>query len=114
MLVEGNPKIDIERLKRIRELVDIPLVIHGGTGFPDEAVRQVIKHGVAKFNVGTILRKNYWDGLKSGLNSLNDAKGYLGLGNRRENDLFSIGSLKVKNEVKRLLRVYGSAGKARQ
>src|SRR5436190_17708508 len=53
ILTHGKASIDLDHLTRIRAEVDIPLVIHGGTGFPPEFAREVIELGVAKFNFGT-------------------------------------------------------------
>lgn len=50
---KAPPKLDFARLSRIAERVSIPLVLHGGTGIPDDAIREAIKHGVAKINVCT-------------------------------------------------------------
>lgn len=55
-----NPRIDFERLQKIRNLVDIPLVLHGGSGLPMETVRKAIcltngKGGIAKLNIATDL-----------------------------------------------------------
>ena len=47
------PKLDFQRLSRIAEEVSIPLVLHGGTGTPDEDVRKAIKRGIAKINICT-------------------------------------------------------------
>ena len=47
------PKLDIARVKAIREACGIPLVLHGGSGIPDEEVKAAIKAGIRKMNVGT-------------------------------------------------------------
>ena len=47
------PKLNIERLKAINEVVDIPLVLHGGSGTPTEQVQESIHHGIRKINVAT-------------------------------------------------------------
>ena len=47
--------ISFEQLEKIKEAVDIPLVIHGGTGVKDDDVKGVIELGIRKFNVGTEL-----------------------------------------------------------
>lgn len=47
--------ISFERLEQIKAAVDIPLVIHGGTGVKDADVKKVIDLGIRKFNVGTEL-----------------------------------------------------------
>ncbi len=56
-----NPRIDLARLARVRELVNgrsirTPLVIHGGTGLKPDMVRQLVSRGGAKFNVSTELK----------------------------------------------------------
>jgi len=49
------PRINVDRVRRVAERVSIPLVMHGGSGTPDEAVAQAIRHGIAKINVATEL-----------------------------------------------------------
>lgn len=53
---KGIPKLDVERLSAIRRLVSIPLVLHGTSGVPDEAVRECIRRGICKVNYATDLR----------------------------------------------------------
>lgn len=50
------PKLDITRAAEIGRSVKIPLVLHGGTGVPDDQLRQAIKCGVAKINIATELQ----------------------------------------------------------
>jgi ketose-bisphosphate aldolase len=59
--------LDLDRLEKIHRKVDVPLVIHGSTGFPDDAVPKVISLGVAKFNVGSALKRAFWIGLQEAL-----------------------------------------------
>lgn len=56
-----NPKIDFERLGLIHKLlnsdgVKVPLVVHGGTGLPEDYIQKLIAQGGAKFNVSTELK----------------------------------------------------------
>lgn len=53
---KGEPKLDFERLTAIRKLVDIPLVLHGASGVPDESVREAIRRGICKVNIATELK----------------------------------------------------------
>ncbi|SUW65543.1 D-tagatose-1,6-bisphosphate aldolase subunit KbaY [Buttiauxella agrestis] len=55
-LYTKRPKIDFQRLGEIREVVDIPLVLHGASDVPDEYVRRAIELGVCKVNVATELK----------------------------------------------------------
>ncbi|MGI6200500.1 MAG: class II fructose-bisphosphate aldolase [Christensenellales bacterium] len=48
-----EPHLDIERLQAIDELVPVPLVLHGGSGIPDDQVAASVAHGMVKFNFGT-------------------------------------------------------------
>ena len=53
---KAEPKLDFERLEKIRALTDIPLVLHGGTGVPEADFIRSIKCGISKINVGTELK----------------------------------------------------------
>lgn len=55
-LYTKRPKIDFKRLGEIRDVVDIPLVLHGASDVPDEYVRRAIELGVCKVNVATELK----------------------------------------------------------
>lgn len=56
---EGKPELNFKRLSEVNEAIDIPLVLHGGTGIPEEDVRRAIKNGINKVNVGTQIRFTY-------------------------------------------------------
>ncbi|WNQ10312.1 class II fructose-1,6-bisphosphate aldolase [Paenibacillus aurantius] len=49
----GQPKLGFERMGEIRRLTGLPLVLHGGSGLPEEEIRQAISLGTAKINVNT-------------------------------------------------------------
>ncbi|MCL2420626.1 MAG: class II fructose-bisphosphate aldolase [Defluviitaleaceae bacterium] len=54
------PNIDVDRIKAIREATGIPLVLHGGSGIPDEQVQAAVKVGIAKMNVATEYHNAYY------------------------------------------------------
>ncbi len=61
-----NPKIDFERLGKINQMLNgsgikTPLVVHGGTGLPEDYIRKLIEMGGAKFNVSTELKHTMID-----------------------------------------------------
>jgi tagatose 1,6-diphosphate aldolase GatY/KbaY len=60
----GTPVLDKERLSEIREVVDIPLVLHGASGLSDEEVRDCVRRGICKVNFATELRVAYTDAVK--------------------------------------------------
>ncbi len=53
---KGEPKLDYDRIKAIRDLVDIPLVLHGSSGVPEESLKKAISLGVCKINIDTDIR----------------------------------------------------------
>ncbi len=61
-----NPKVDFERLATINKLLNgksikTPLVVHGGTGLPEDYIKKLIEAGGAKFNVSTELKRTLID-----------------------------------------------------
>ena len=55
-----------------RQAVDTPLVLHGGTGIPQEDIQRAIKEGINKVNVGTIIHCTYMNNLREELNRAGD------------------------------------------
>lgn len=49
------PKFNFDILEKIHKMIDLPLVLHGGTGTPDEDLKRAISLGIAKVNVATAL-----------------------------------------------------------
>ncbi len=64
---EGKPEINFKKLAEVNAAVDIPLVLHGGTGIPEEDIRKAIKNGINKVNVGTIIHCTYMNNLREEL-----------------------------------------------
>lgn len=52
-MYKGEPKIDLPLLERIQQAVDVPLVLHGGSGTPESIIKQAIQFGICKVNVNT-------------------------------------------------------------
>jgi len=99
-----RPKLDIERLKMIREIVDVPLILHGASGLSKEQVSECIAYGICKVNFATELRRAYKVGQDEFLLKKPDAfdpKAY-GAASRDS----------VKNLVKSLIEMCGCAGRA--
>lgn len=53
------PKIHFDRLSEIAAAIPAPLVLHGGTGIPDQDIRKSITLGISKINIGTIVHSTY-------------------------------------------------------
>lgn len=56
---KSKTEVNIPLLKKIHAVVDVPLVIHGGTGVKEEDYSELINNGIRKFNVGTELLVNW-------------------------------------------------------
>ena len=58
------PKLDVERIAAIREATNgLPLVLHGGSGVPDDQIRAAIEAGIRKINFGTDMCYSFLDGV---------------------------------------------------
>lgn len=68
---EGIPKINVERIKEISQVLDTPLVLHGASGLGDNVILQCIENGITKINYATELRLSFTNSLRKSL--LNDA-----------------------------------------
>ncbi len=101
---KGIPKLDFDRLSAIREVVSIPLILHGASGVPDDAVRESIKRGICKVNYATELRAAFSDGVKEYLAANPEA-----YDPKKYN---AVGMEHVAALVKAKIDVCGSEGKA--
>jgi fructose/tagatose bisphosphate aldolase len=52
-------RLDIEHLRKIGELVKLPLVLHGGSGISRKNILQAVDNGIAKINIGNAIRLAY-------------------------------------------------------
>ncbi len=104
-----NPKVDFERMGKINQLlngdgVKTPLVVHGGTGLPDDYITKLVEVGGAKFNVSTELKRTL---INTTYNYISD--------NREQYDPGKI-DVAIKDAIRevvgRWIDILGSAGKA--
>ncbi|MFC4600468.1 class II fructose-1,6-bisphosphate aldolase [Cohnella hongkongensis] len=63
-IYKGDPNIDFDRIGRIASKVAVPLVLHGGSGIPEEQVKRAVSLGMSKMNVATELRIVFSDAIK--------------------------------------------------
>ncbi|MDI6602054.1 MAG: class II fructose-bisphosphate aldolase [Thermoanaerobacteraceae bacterium] len=97
----GKPHLDFERLRAIREAVDVPLVLHGGSGLSDDDFITSIKNGICKVNIFTEISVRGMDRLRNELKKDQELALVLdGLKNE------------TKDAVKRYIELFGSRDKA--
>ncbi len=79
-MYKGEPKLDFDRIKEIDSLVDVPLVLHGASGVPNESVKKAIDLGMAKINIATELKNPMAVAIKESLSNPdeNDPRNYMG------------------------------------
>lgn len=61
---KGTPVLDKERVSEVKEVVSVPLVLHGASGLSEEDVRECVERGMCKVNFATELRAAYTDACK--------------------------------------------------
>jgi len=99
-----KPELDFERTKKLRENLDVPLVLHGGSGNPDEDLRRLIELGIDKINVWTDIALAYMEATRK---SLSDPAGPHPL-----HDVLHAGRVAAREVVAERIRLFGSSGKA--
>lgn len=101
---KGEPRLDFERLHKIKGLVNIPIVLHGSSGVPDEAVQQAIKLGVRKVNIDTNIREAFVGAMRQVMaEKTEEIDPRQILGPARE---------VAVETIRQKIRVFGSSGKA--
>ena len=101
MVYKSKPKLNLARLGEIHKAVNVPLVLHGGSGLSEEDFKNSIKNGVAKVNIFTDMElagvRAMQEGIAAGLD-------YLEIRNRK------VGA--IRETVKEKIRIFGSVNKA--
>lgn len=91
-----EPKLDFDLIRRIKAKIDVPIVMHGGSGVSDEDYRNVIKAGVRKINYYTYMGK-------AGANAVVEMKDKTYF-----HDMAHTAELAMKENVKRIIKVFSN------
>ncbi|MCL2363697.1 MAG: ketose-bisphosphate aldolase [Defluviitaleaceae bacterium] len=92
-----KPDLQMDRLKQINEAVQVPLVLHGGSGISDDDFKTCIKHGITKINVATSLQERVLATI--------DASNYVNFTQKMEMAVFE--------DVAKHMKIFGSIGRGR-
>ncbi len=115
-LFKGKPYIDHERLKQIDAKVKVPLVMHGGTGVPDEDVRQGITEGIRKINFDTGIRVSFIEAVAGEIHAIekewDDADKSGGVRKYDIRRVLKPARAAMVDAVRDRMRVFSSSGKA--
>lgn len=95
-----SPKLDFNRIQTIGEMIDCPLVLHGGSGLTDYDFQEAVRMGISKVNIFTDMNLA---GAKAMAEAYGPGKGLT--------DLIPFGVEATKEAVKEKMKLFGSAGK---
>ncbi|MBQ8868133.1 MAG: class II fructose-bisphosphate aldolase [Oscillospiraceae bacterium] len=101
---QKTPELRIDRLDEIMAVCDRPLVLHGGSGTPDDQMQNAIHHGITKINIYSDVVGALNKGLKDKLNNIDNPSTWPFL-------VFEDARVMMKEVVKNKLRTFGSAGR---
>lgn len=97
-----QPKLDIERLQDIHQRINIPLVLHGGSGNKDCEVAESIQYGIGKINISSDMKKAFFVALEEELKS----------SSHEPNALYLKPMASARAVVEHKMRLFSSIGKA--
>lgn len=103
-MYKGEPKIHFDIIEAVSNQIDIPLVLHGGSGIPDDTIKKAISFGIGKINVNTENQVAFTNKLREVLAkdaNVYDPRKYLGPGREA-----------IKEVVREKIRLFGSNGRA--
>lgn len=100
----STPTLRIDRLTEIDEIAGIPLVLHGGSGTPDDQVQEAIKHGITKINVYSDLLHGLNTGLKDKLNNIQNMSMW-------PIYVYEDAQERMREVIRQKIRTFGSNGK---
>ena len=109
--LEGRAPLDLARLEAVGRRLDIPLVLHGGTGIEDDSIRAAIHLGVRKINYGTYMKQKYLQVIRGAL-AVTEPNPHALLGDGSKTDLMVVGRRVVKDAVLERIELLGCCGKA--
>ncbi|MBU5427867.1 class II fructose-1,6-bisphosphate aldolase [Tissierella pigra] len=101
---KGEPKLDFDRIKTIRETISVPLVLHGSSGVSEEALKKAISLGISKINIDTDLRIAFAEGVK---NFIKDNPA-----NIDPRKILTPAKEQMKAKIKEKMEIFGSVNKA--
>ncbi len=101
---QKTPELRIDRLDEITAMCDRPLVLHGGSGTPDDQMQNAIRHGITKINIYSDVLYALNQGLKNTLNTITNPSTWPFI-------VYEDAIKMMKEVVREKLRTFGSAGR---
>jgi len=105
--------LNFSHLKKLKEIISVPLVLHGASSVHSTDIIEAIKLGIRKINVGKILKQTYFEALKSEIVKINnDYDPYKVVGSGLDSDVLNSARIELQKEIEELMKLFGSKGKA--
>ncbi len=105
----GEPNLGFDEMVEYSAATNLPLVLHGGSGIPDEMIKRAIESGQAKINVNTEVQKGFAKGIRQYIEEGKDQEG-TGFDPRKVIGAYAYDAIKAV--VKEKIELFGSVGKA--
>lgn len=106
-------RLDLERLRKLKQALSIPLVLHGASSIRRDDLKAAIDLGIVKVNVGSKLKQIYFETLRDACDALGAVYNpYVVVGSGLDGDVLTAARLALREVVADLMVQLGSAGKA--
>lgn len=102
----GEPKLGFKEMKEIQEATGLPLVLHGGSGIPDEQIKKAISYGTCKINVNTESQQEFNKILREFIADKKNKDVY------DPRKLITPATAGIEKVVREKIKLFGSEGKA--
>lgn len=101
---KGEPKLDFDRIKTIKEMTNIPLVLHGSSGVPEASIKNAVYLGINKINIDTDIRAAFSQGVKDFIKENPD--------NIDPRKILGPARLRMKEIIMDKMHIFGCTGRA--
>ncbi|QZY55830.1 class II fructose-1,6-bisphosphate aldolase [Crassaminicella profunda] len=101
---KGEPKLDFDRIKVIKERLNMPIVLHGSSGVPEESIKRAVSLGINKINIDTDIRMAFHKAVKEFVQTNPDVYD--------PRKIVGPARVAMKEIIAEKMRMFGAAGKA--
>lgn len=101
---KGEPKLDFDRIKTIKERLNMPLVLHGSSGVPEDSIRKAVSLGINKINIDTDIRMAFNTAVREFISTNPDAYD--------PRKILGPGREAMKKVIAEKMNMFGSVGKS--
>ena len=113
--IKGDIKthLDLTLLKKLKENISIPLVLHGASSIHREDIAEAVKIGIRKINIGRELKQSYFRAIRNScIDTKSDFNPYKVIGSGTDKDILNIARITLQKTVENLMVLFGGAYKA--